>query len=174
MAYSAPVESGLSKTSVDQLAANVAKKLGYQIGADLFPIVESLGGRVAVNNLWQASDATSGSIRIEADGSFEIALASHTGADRDRFTIAHELGHYVLHYLWPNQHGNATGPVEAKRYGTGRVEWEANWFAAGFLMPASDFRRLWAEHGGSVSALAEIFKVSTEAARVRCETLSLT
>lgn len=173
MIYSAPTESGLSKVAVDALAANVAKNIGYQAGGDLFPIVDKLGGTLVVNNLWEISDATSGSIRIEEDGSFEIALAAHTGSDRDRFTIAHEIGHYVLHYLLPNQNGKHTGPIEAKRYGSGRVEWEANWFAAGFLMPANEFREAWHESGGAVTALAEAFRVSTEAARVRCETLGL-
>ncbi|WP_437412420.1 ImmA/IrrE family metallo-endopeptidase [Sinorhizobium meliloti] len=163
----------MSKASVDALAASVAKNVGYDAGSDLYPIITKLGGSLVVTNLWEVSDATSGSIRIEQDGSFEIALAAHTGSDRDRFTIAHELGHYVLHYLLPNQNGKHTGPIEAKRYGSGRVEWEANWFAAGFLMPAEEFKKAWHDYGGSISALAEVFGVSTEAARVRCETLNL-
>ncbi|HLK69434.1 MAG TPA: XRE family transcriptional regulator [Bryobacteraceae bacterium] len=44
-------------------------------------------------------------------------------ADRDRFTLAHELGHVILHSL-PNPN----------------MENEANRFAAEFLMPAADIR----------------------------------
>jgi Zn-dependent peptidase ImmA (M78 family) len=171
--YNSPVESGLSKPAVDNLAANIAKQVNYQPGADLFPIVSHLGGRIMVSDLWNTSDSTSGSIRIETDGSFVIALAAHTGLERDRFTIAHEFGHYVLHFLWPRQQGKNVGAVEAMRYGTGRVEWEANWFAAGFLMPADTFRQSWSEMRGVLSLLASRFKVSTDAARIRAETLGL-
>ncbi|WFU47311.1 ImmA/IrrE family metallo-endopeptidase [Sinorhizobium terangae] len=173
MAYSQPVECGLNKSSVDALAADVARQVGYEPGADLIPIVKQLGGRIAVNDVWDVSDATSGSITVEENGSFVIALASHTGMERDRFTIAHELGHYVLHYLWPRHNGKSVGAMEARRYGSGRVEWEANWFAAGFLMPAELFKSAWVELDGVLGELADRFGVSTEAARIRAETLGL-
>ncbi|MBO0144221.1 ImmA/IrrE family metallo-endopeptidase [Agrobacterium sp. Ap1] len=173
MSYSPPVECGLTKGAVDAMAADVARQVGYEPGADLSPIVKQLGGRIVVNNVWDVADETSGSIMIENDGSFTIAIASHTGAERDRFTIAHELGHYVLHYLWPRHNGKDVGPVEARRYGSGRVEWEANWFAAGFLMPAGAYKSAWVELKGVIGELADRFGVSTDAARIRAETLGL-
>lgn len=173
MAYSSPSESGLSKASVDNLAANIARQVGYEPGGDLAAIVKKLGGKIVVSDVWAESDATSGSIRIENDGSFVVAVASHTGIERDRFTIAHELGHYVLHYLWPKQNGKPVTAVEARRYGSGRVEWEANWFAAAFLMPAEPFRTAWEELGGILGEVAGRFGVSTEAARIRAEYLGL-
>lgn len=173
MSYSQPVECGLSKGVVDALAADVARQVGYVPGADLLPIVKHLGGRIVVNSVWDVADETSGSIKIEGDGSFTIAVASHTGAERDRFTIAHELGHYVLHFLWPRHNGTEVGPLEARRYGSGRVEWEANWFAAGFLMPADAYRTAWVDTSGVVGELANRFGVSTDAARIRAQTLGL-
>ncbi|ACI57130.1 protein of unknown function DUF955 [Rhizobium leguminosarum bv. trifolii WSM2304] len=172
MAYSSPSESGLSKASVDKLAASIAQQVGYEPGGDLGAIVKKLGGKIVVSD-WAESDATSGSIRIEKDGSFVVAVASHTGVERDRFTIAHELGHYVLHYLWPKQNGKPVTAVEARRYGSGRVEWEANWFAAAFLMPAEAFKAAWTELNGILGEVAGHFGVSTEAARIRAEYLGL-
>ncbi|MFS8145954.1 ImmA/IrrE family metallo-endopeptidase [Rhizobium sp. BR 249] len=163
----------MSKSAVDKLAANVAKQVGYTPGADLLPIVRQLGGEIGINDLWSVSDATSGSITIEENGAFKISLASHTGVVRDRFTVAHELGHYVLHFLWPNQNGKRTGAIMARRYGTGRVEWEANWFAAGFLMPEPAFRAAWKELRGSLHLVANRFEVSIEAASVRAGTFGL-
>jgi Zn-dependent peptidase ImmA (M78 family) len=171
--YNEPKECGLSKLTVDKLAANVASQVGYKPGADLYPIVKKLGGKIDISDLWSVSDATSGAITIDEDGSFIISLASHTGAVRDRFTIAHELGHYVLHYLWPKQNGKYTGAIKARRYGTGRVEWEANWFAAGFLMPEPAFRAAWKELKGVLHLVANRFEVSSEAAGVRAETFDL-
>jgi Zn-dependent peptidase ImmA (M78 family)/DNA-binding XRE family transcriptional regulator len=50
-----------------------------------------------------------------------VFLNSDIPADRERFTLAHELGHLVMH-----------------KYPTENMEKEANSFAAAFLMPASD------------------------------------
>ncbi|MDX3968269.1 MAG: ImmA/IrrE family metallo-endopeptidase [Bradyrhizobium sp.] len=172
--YSAPVESNLSKAVVDTFAADVANQLSYAPGADLSPIVAKLGGRITIQNVLDFNRVPSGSIRIDAPGRFEIFLAAHTGPVRDRFTIAHELGHYVLHYLYPNRIGRKVERLEAQRYGSGRVEWEANWFAAGFLMPVAQFRERFGLLQGSQAALAAEFGVSLESIRIRIQSLGLT
>lgn len=134
--YNAPEASCLSKPAIDRLASGVARQLGFTPGDEIEPIVEKLGGHIEFRSLSEVADPSSGSIRINDDGTFVIFLPSHTGHLRNRFTIAHELGHLVVHFLWPRHQNKSVGPIEARRYGTGRVEWEANWFAAGFLMPA--------------------------------------
>ena len=169
MNYSAPTECGLSKAAVDKFASQVATHVGYQPGAPLAPIVEKLGGAIHVQNVLDFNRIPSGSIRIDGPGRFDIFLASHTGPSRDRFTIAHELRHNVLHYLYPNQNGVRIECLEAQRYGSGRVEWEANWFAAGFLMPAEQFVEQYRALRGVIPLLADEFGVSIEAARIRAE-----
>ncbi|MBF5094004.1 ImmA/IrrE family metallo-endopeptidase [Azospirillum sp. INR13] len=171
--YAPPIESGLNKASVDRFAANIANQVGYVSGQPLEPVVQKLGGRIAVRNFWEMDSLGSGSIRINEPGDFEIYVAAHTGPVRDRFTIAHELGHYILHYLWPRSQGRVIGPTEAQRYGSGRVEWEANWFAAGFLMPAESFNSEFHNSGGNLPYLSERFGVSMEAARIRAQSLGL-
>ncbi|MEH2508588.1 Zn-dependent peptidase ImmA (M78 family) [Bradyrhizobium sp. AZCC 1578] len=173
MTYSAPIECGLSKAAVDSVAASVAEHLNYKPGQDLEPVVERLGGKIRIQDVLDFNRQSSGSIRIEAQGNFQIFLASHTGPTRDRFTIAHELGHYFLHYIYPNQLGRHVEKLEAQRYGTGRVEWEANWFAAGFLMSATLFREQFEQLHGSTPLLADKFGVSNEAAQIRIKALDL-
>ncbi|RDI52409.1 uncharacterized protein DUF955 [Microvirga subterranea] len=51
-----------------------------------------------------------------------------------------------------------------------RAEWEANWFAAAFLMPATAFQQALATRG-SLKSVANFFGVSARAAEVRLETL---
>ncbi|WP_082363697.1 ImmA/IrrE family metallo-endopeptidase [Rhodopseudomonas sp. AAP120] len=169
MIYSSPSSCGLSKAVVDDFASKVAAHLGYNVGGPLVPIVEKIGGKVQVQDILDFSNPPSGSIRIDGVGRFSIFLASHTGPARDRFTIAHELGHYFLHYLYPKQNGAELQAMEAQRYGSGPVEWEANWFAAGFLMPVPEFTERYKKLNGSVALLADAFGVSTEAARIRAE-----
>ena len=95
---------------------------------------------------------------------FEISLSPLSGNRRSRFTIAHELAHYVLH----SDLGKM--PLKVQRDGSGQVEWEANWFAAGFLMPAKEFRTKIAEGWGNAE-LAEHFDVSEAAVQIRRQSL---
>lgn len=62
---------------------------------------------------------------------------------RIRFTLAHELGHYMLHRQNAGLDGFECGAGDMLRYDTGYTarEEEANAFAACLLMPAHDFRR---------------------------------
>lgn len=54
------------------------------------------------------------------------------GIGRDRFTLTHELAHYILH---------SSSRVEYARHGTGKIpsycnpEWQANTFAGELLVP---------------------------------------
>lgn len=61
------------------------------------------------------------------DGAPHIVFVNKSQpADRERFTLAHELGHFVLH-------GDLESPESAER--------EADEFAAEFLMPAAEIRQ---------------------------------
>jgi len=160
-----PVEpTGLTKEKVHALGERVAAKLGYQPGEALEPIVTRLGGKIeVVPDFAHLSDT--GSMEVRGEGDFTIYLSPYTGQMRDRFTIAHELGHYVLHSRLGKKR------IHIAREGSGRTEWEANWFAAGFLMPAAIFRQKRGE-GASDGELALFFQVSPAAVQVRKETLA--
>jgi Zn-dependent peptidase ImmA (M78 family) len=164
--------SGLSKDSVERLAESVANQLGYEPGGDIAEIVKKLGGSIDYKDFWD-ENTDSGSTEIRSEGNFTIYLSWDTSQTRDRFTMAHELGHYIVHYLWPNKQGANTGPVKAMRYGSDRAEWEANWFAAAFLMPKEKFRKEFANCGADLNVIASIFGVSVMAAKIRAESLGL-
>lgn len=158
---------------VAALAENVAQQLNYHAGDDLIRVVNKMGGAVTYVDFWGSNEGSSGSIEIK-DNQFEIRLAQNTGLMRDRFTIAHELGHYVLHYLYPNQklHKNITWLV-AERYGSGQAEKEANWFAAAFLMPAAEYIEQFRASSGDQILLSSHFQVSVQASTVRAKALGL-
>ena len=59
----------------------------------------------------------------------------------------------------------------AQRFGSTRVEWEANWFAAGFLMPAAEFTSVC--RAADLAEAARHFKVSVPAAEARAKALGL-
>ncbi|NJL09133.1 MAG: ImmA/IrrE family metallo-endopeptidase, partial [Methylacidiphilales bacterium] len=163
------------KANVHAFAEKVASKLGFGIGEPLEPIVARLGGRLKYRN--PEGDHPE-SIAVEPDGRFTIWLPTMTTAERDRFTIAHELGHYFLHFplikaKTPSAGMKATRWVSDCNPQQQRAEWEANWFAAAFLMPATEFRKWFTANGDSVVSAAARFAVSTRAAEVRAASLGL-
>lgn len=168
MTYSLATPCGLSKNRVFELARQAYDSLHMLPGKDLPPVVASLGGKVQWVNTPVFDQTIDGSIVVHAPRKFDIFVASDVGPLRARFTIAHELGHYFLHSAnAPN------GKMIAERYGKGRAEWEANWFAAGFLMPEHAFRQLHAKHAGYLADIANEFQVSLAAAEIRAKDIGL-
>ena len=174
MTYSPAVESRLSKPQVHSFAESVAQQLNFSGGDDLHALVERMGGRVQIEDTLLTDPEHTGSLYVDGPSNFRIVVPSHTSPERDRFTVAHELGHYILHYLWAKKR-NPTIPdrVVAFRRGSERIEWEANWFAAAFLMPEANFRAVFADKEGDIRAVADHFRVSTAAAEVRAKGLGL-
>jgi Zn-dependent peptidase ImmA (M78 family) len=135
-------------------------------------LVKNLGGEIIVKSTTETGDQTEdGAIEVRKEQEFTIYLSPFTGPLRDRFTIAHELGHYFLHSKVGKKR------IRVPRAGGGREEWEANWFAAGFLMPEEMFRKEWGNcHGnchGNIGMIASKFAVSTFTTRRRAQELGL-
>lgn len=83
---------------------------------------------------------------------------------RDRFTIAHELGHLFL--------GHVKNHEELYREGANELEYEANDFAANLLMPKSEFinsiyDNLDEDGYCDLEAVSEQFRVSVSAVKTR-------
>lgn len=171
--YEPAVESGLAKAQVFSLAESIAKQLDFDPCSNIYDAVSQLGGSVEVENTLFQDPAKSGSLFVTAPGKFKIVIPEHTSPLRDRFTIAHELGHYVLHYLWRRRSNPGLVRMRALRKDSQRVEWEANWFAAAFLMPEQLFRQRHEEVNGNIEDLAERFCVSKSAIETRIKNLNL-
>lgn len=170
--YKSPQSCNLPYSQIADLAEKIAREMNLTSGADLQPFVELLGGRIQYDSTDPWEDE-SGSIVIESVGSFQIVLPQHTSTTRDRFTIAHELGHYFLHFALANNDTNSSTPMRAQRFGSGLVEIEANIFAASFLMPEEEFKEMYEKFDGHKLLLADHFKVSLSAAAVREKVLDL-
>jgi Zn-dependent peptidase ImmA (M78 family)/transcriptional regulator with XRE-family HTH domain len=123
---------------------------------DLIGVLEEAGVLVLVRDL--------GSAHLDAVSQFDGARAplvlvnSWAPADRCRFSLAHELGHLVLHRV--------PGGADQER--------QADAFAAEFLMPASQIRPSFSS-GVDLGRLAELkmqWKVSMSALLRRAQTLN--
>lgn len=118
-------------------------------------------------------DHISGWIERRVDGSYRVAINSGHSRVRQRFTAAHELGHYIYHR---DLLGSGVGDTRAYRAeGSGRPnpailpqhEWQANSFAANLLMPREQIQRQVLSGLNSTEGLAALFDVSQAAMRIR-------
>jgi Zn-dependent peptidase ImmA (M78 family) len=101
--------------------------------------------------------------------------------NRQRFTIAHEIGHFLLHesgtYIDKGTHARFRD--EQSGSGTDQEEIEANAFAAALLMPARWVREEAEQHpfdpadDSALNALASTFEVSAQAMSFRLSNLKL-
>jgi len=116
-------------------------------------------------------------------GERRIVLNAHeraTGRDdpplrRFRFTVAHEIGHWVCHCLSgraPKLEPSYCRAVDLTDAADRTLEREANVFAAELLMPEPAVRAAWAEKP-EIAACAERFSVSSEAMHWRLYNLGL-
>jgi Zn-dependent peptidase ImmA (M78 family) len=143
------------------------------IPVDPVRIAERLGAKVLQSDL---PPTVSGAVLKNA-GQDPIILVDQSESEaRKRFTIAHELGHYVrraeedaIDYV------DLRGP--GARLGTDPEEVYANNFAANLLMPADEVKRAWKELGTDdcipAIALSERFLVSLDAISHRLRNLNL-
>lgn len=162
-----------SKAAARRAAESIVQRLSTEFPIQPKAIAEKLGVRVL------KAPPTHGGL----SGAFLVSngqpIILYNGADADlrqRFTIAHELGHFILH----------SRPGEAKvlfrddrsSEGTRIPEIQANAFAAALLMPEPLVRErvkqhITGIHSDEVDTLAKEFKVSSQAMGYRLIDLEL-
>lgn len=156
------------KVMINSLAEDILNVYDISVPIqNIGDIVEILGGTIQ-----KETSFSDGAVEKEGDG-FRIIVSPYQDEKRERFTIAHELGHLFLHMgyrtnkeLWARQENNIY-----HRIGSSEKEYQANEFAAAFLMPASEYltvlKRIADGNVVDTSKIAEYFNVSVEAASNR-------
>lgn len=107
------------------------------------------------------SDKVSG-LTVTIDGAPTIGFNKDQSWCRRRFTIAHEIGHFLMntaHYKQSGELGNLEMLDTANP-----IEKEANAFAAELLMPLQQFKKDCRSRLKSLDELSEKYQVSKEAA----------
>lgn len=111
---------------------------------------------------------------VRSNGETYIGVNSSDHSNRQRFTIAHELGHFILHkgitiHVDKDFRVNLRDGDSSK--GVDPSEMEANRFAAELLMPTRfliiDVERLSGVSQAELDSMARRYKVSPHAMRIR-------
>lgn len=113
----------------------------------------------------------SGNIVIPELGTVVISLNQWDSLNRQRFTCAHEIGHYLRRADQPATRTFVDYRDTLAGYGVDADEIFANQFAAALLMPAHLVQRWHRQEG--VDALARRFGTSTQAMKLRLRNLQL-
>lgn len=138
-----------------------------QLPVKLSAIARGLGLQLKASTL---PAGVSGEIRPDGSGGFIVKVNRHDSSRRQRFTIAHEIAHYLLHR---DQIGVGISDDALYRSSLSDArEAEANRLAADLLMPTNavqaevgNARRLQVED--IVSFVADKFEVSEAAMKIR-------
>lgn len=167
-----------SRGLIEEIAKTVRDGLQLSVPVDINKAVNDLGGEcVPVSDVeYDAKIEILG--ETEKISGFKIKYAQGQSERRIRFSIAHELGHLFLHMLRSEGEYSKNIYFRGKNTENARKEWEANDFAASFLMPEEEFvsfciKERNDKNGVNINSIAEHFKVSKQAAFVRGEVLGL-
>ena len=161
--------STLSYSAIATYAEQIARENGVIDdggNVNVYDLLSLLGGEIEVENRAE-------SLHVREAGDFTVFVPTHTSLLRDRFTIAHELGHYFLHWRAPDRHLVGERTSTFTRLGRNVPETQANVFASNLLMPEAHFRKVFEQKEKDMVRVAEHFAVSVPAARVRAEYLGL-
>lgn len=141
------------------------------LNLDILELVEKLGGYVYEVGYLEANGNSM--VINDSDDSFKIYVSATDGKNRQKFTIAHEIGHYFIHYKDGNPEERETVYRRTNHAYGGFTEYEANVFAASLLMPENKFKESFKSRGGDLGLIANDFGVSIAAAEVRARALGL-
>jgi Zn-dependent peptidase ImmA (M78 family) len=166
----------------EHAAREQARALVEKLGLKAPPVpVEKLAKALGVRVEYNPFDDELSGMAFLRDGKPVIGVNANHHPNRQRFTIAHELGHVLLHrsrldaavLIDKNKNFIPRDAISAE--GTDPVEVEANAFASELLMPVKLVRQVLSESTRDLHddeyliALAKRFRVSLAAFQFRLE-----
>lgn len=133
-------------------------------------IAHSLGVKVLLSTLPRG---TSGQIGQEG-GEFVIRINRHESKHRQRFTLAHELAHYLLHKDRIEAEGGWSENILLRSGQPDNIEFEANRLASDLVMPSALIAEATKEYIGPMTSeviedLSLRFGVSTAAMEIKLQ-----
>jgi hypothetical protein len=183
----------LSRDDVEERAASMLRRYDRETGKQISPPIDvSLIGGMLCDLRWEydlideEDESTLAALYPES----RVVTLNEVFAERfekisgfDRFTKGHEIGHWDLHVdhaersSVPLNEGEDGGRVFCRDGSDNWTERQANWFAAGLLMPAPHLKDAVTGYDRLswtiIEKLSEDFDMSKEAMKVRLQRLDL-
>lgn len=161
----------MDNDQIEEMTQELLQSLdALEVPVDLDYISEKIGIEVKRGQL---GDDVSGTIYIMGEGKAAVALNSTNTPKRQRFTLAHEIGHFIMHkgrgihvdteQMLFRREGAVSDPRETA----------ANQFAACLLMPRTLLDKELDGDELDIDKLAQKFNVSSQAMSYRLLNLKL-
>lgn len=151
-----------------------------ELGGDIKKLASDLGLVIEFNDMWPYEEGyleyapTCGS-----PSKYRVVVNRAASIERQRFTIAHEIAHFLLH----RDKGEFTFRVETRHRSDDpfiylepkdkQEEIEAFNFARALLLPPNQFTPAYYRLEGNVAQLSKLFVVSQEVVKIRVRQLKL-
>lgn len=162
-------EESLAETFTVAQLLELAKRKGVETSPlDVQKLLSVLGLELVSVPM---KDEVSGMLsRLENKDGWVVKVNALHHPNRQRFTIAHEIAHYCRHRWMQNEFQDQNF---FRNGDSNAMEAEANRFASELLMPEQIFKEKVRLFAGAIEAIAQYFKVSTLAVRVRAKNLGM-
>lgn len=165
-------EQKVQNTVPDNINAIYEKAKELNIETEPLNIVRVVKEIYGINLYYNDLDRdTSGFIERISPQKWAIHVNRWENSLRQKFTIAHELAHFILHRNIL-QSGSHYDSVLYRDENTSVIEREANSFASNLLMPADKFEQYIKDGENTIEKLADKFQLSTSAVRYRAYKLN--
>lgn len=159
------LKTGDVGNSLNDVIRHVAQLGLYYLPIPVENIIKCYGLQVVYDS--DMEDDLSGYIEVSGN-TWCIGINQYHSARRQRFTLAHELAHYILHRDQIQREGRHTDKILLRDGENGDIEAEANHFAGHLLVPKQSLLELVANpNKRNISTLADAFDVSIAAIRYR-------
>jgi Zn-dependent peptidase ImmA (M78 family) len=167
----------IDKKQIENVARKVLESTKLsKIPVDPIEIANNLN--IKVQNAVFNDESLSGMIAKREDNTI-ILVNLNDSPFRKRFTIAHELGHYIMHIKETGEFVDhdidlfrGEEQLTSEYSNARKEEIEANIFASALLMDEEQVKKEW-ESYKDISKLAESFQVSRTAMGIRTGSLGL-
>lgn len=141
---------------------------------DVEGLIRALG--IPLEKTIDLPDEVLGLVVPNGDGELKIIVSKKGHYFRQRFTMAHELGHVLMHRDLLAKGTNDTAAFRSTNTAAfynplilPSHETQANRFAANLLMPADLIRSEWPLHDPRLKEMAKAFQVSPAAMKIRLQ-----
>ncbi len=158
--------------SLEELTSSILLKNDmYKIPVDVIGIAKANDIKVYKGNL---DKKISGAIRYNrSTNEFEILVNENDTRENQRFTIAHEIGHFFLHKdILENDDVHVDIMFRIPNEEEKEREKEVDYFAGALLMNKTLLEKIYNENN-TITELSQLFDVSVSAMTVRLDILGL-
>lgn len=162
----------MTYSQIEKLANEVIQEVDSTIPVDVVKIAKFQKIDVFVIPFDETLNADPSGLLVENNGKWAILVNINDSITRQRFTIAHEVGHFLIHKGQQFVDEFNAGETFYRDGEDTKEEREANYFAACLLMPADKLVSIWPDCKDPKDA-ANRFNVSEVSMTYRLKNLGI-